>query len=97
LEWFDTSPLSIKAEDFPRAFYLTPFRWNDVKDIKITLSSMGVNKTIYSFNHSEDQLFADKLLFTWKHSPGKGESILTAILTDNFGKTVEKTLVVNIE
>lgn len=96
--WFDSEAVNIKTDEFPRAFSLVPFRWEDTNKIDIYLSSAnGTPKLIYSFNHKEDQLFNNQLMFTWKHSPGVGEYVLKAVLIDNAGKAVEKSLGVMVE
>lgn len=97
-EWFDASPVTIKTNEFPRAISLTPFRWDDTKQIDIYLSSVGgTPKLIYSFNHTEDKLFNNQLMFSWKHAPAVGDYILKAVLIDNAGKNVEKILNITIE
>lgn len=97
-QWFDADPLNIKTGDFPRAFNLVPFRWEDTNKIDIYLSSSSsVPKLIYNFNHKDDQLFNNQLMFSWKHSPGVGEYVLKAILLDNSGRKVEKVLSVTVE
>ena len=89
--WLDVSPATIRGEDFPRSISVIPARWNDIKNIKVTLTGNGQNKLIYTYDHN-DQLLMDKLNFTWKTSPGAGNYALTGVMTDNFGKTVTKTL-----
>ncbi len=97
-EWFDTDPLDIKTDEFPRAFNLVPFRWEDTKQIDIYLSSAtAAPRLIYNFNQKEDKLFNNILMFTWKRSPGVGEYVLKAVLLDNAGRTVEKSLSVVVE
>ena len=97
-EWFDKNPLIIKINEFPRAMSLTPFRWEDTKQIDIYLSSVGgAPKLIYNFNHTEDKLFNNQLMFSWKHAPAVGEYVLKAVLIDNTGKKVEKVLNIIIE
>lgn len=98
-EWFDANPLNIKTSEFPRAFYLVPFRWEDTVKIDVYLSPAigGTPKLIYNFNHKEDSLFNNQLVFTWKHSPAASEYNLKAILHDNAGRTVEKILRVMVE
>ncbi len=98
VDWFDADPLTVKTGDFPRAFNLVPFRWEDTNKIDIYLSSATMApKLIYSFNHKDDQLFNNQLMFSWKHSPGAGEYTLKAVLLDNAGRTVEKSLGVVVE
>ena len=96
-EWFDGSSLNIKTDEFPRAMNLVPFRWDDTKQIDIYLSSAAGSKLIYNFNHKEDSLFNNMLMFTWKNSPDIGEYVLRAVLTDNTGRKVEKVLNVTVE
>ncbi len=97
-QWFDGDSLNIKTDEFPRAMNIAPFRWEDTKQIDIYLSSSGSqSKLIYNFNHKEDSLFNNMLMFTWKHSPGVGEYALKAILLDNNGRKIEKVLNVTVE
>ena len=95
-DWFDASPLSVKSDTYPRTFYLVPFRWDDIKDIKIYLISSTEEKLIYTFNHLEDKLFNNQLFFTWQHSPGAGSYTLHGVMTDNNGVVVEKSLGVSV-
>ena len=97
LEWFDGDSLTINTNDYPRVFNLKPFRWDDAKQIDIYLTSAAGTKLIYNFNHKEDKLINNILTFTWKNSPGIGEYILKAILTDNNGRKVEKVLNIKVE
>lgn len=97
-EWMDDSPLSLTADSFPRAMYMNPFRWDYIKDIKIYLKSATGEKLIYTFNHKEDSLTVNqKLMFTWRRSPGVGSHTLRAVITDMDGKKTEKILEINIE
>jgi membrane carboxypeptidase/penicillin-binding protein PbpC len=97
VEWFDASPLSLTEADFPRVMTVTPFRFDDTKQIAIYLTgSDGAKKQIYSFNPTTDKLFAGGLSFTWKHAPGTGTFTLSAVLTDNEGRTSEKNLTIII-
>lgn len=94
--WFDASPVTIRGEDFPRSVSVAPFRWNDIKDIKVTLTGNGQNKLIYTFDHT-DQLLMDKLNFTWKNSPGVGSYTLTGVMTDTAGHIITKPLDIVVE
>ncbi len=91
-DWTDVNPLTLTAVDFPRVFALSPWRWDDTKDIQIYLKMANGEKAIYNFNHAEDKLQNNQLLFTWKHSPGVGNYTLRGVLTDKDGKTSEKKL-----
>lgn len=91
--WFEQSPLVLRGDDFPRSIQLTPFRWDDMKEVKIFLD----DRQIYTFNHAEDKLFNNNLMFTWKKSPGMGEYTLRALMTDKFGKTDDKSIAVNVQ
>jgi hypothetical protein len=99
IEWFGDSPMTLRDDDFPRSVQISPFRWDDIKDIKIFLLKAGetTEKQIYDFNHKEDTLFGGKLAFSWKHSPGAGGYTLRALMTDKNGKTVEKSIEVNVQ
>ena len=93
IEWFGDNPLTLKISEFPRAFSLTPFRWENIKQINIYLiSGSAAPRLIYNFNHKEDQLLGGLLTFIWKRTPTAGEHILKAVMTDNAGRTVEKIL-----
>ncbi|PIT88552.1 MAG: penicillin-binding protein [Candidatus Magasanikbacteria bacterium CG10_big_fil_rev_8_21_14_0_10_36_32] len=95
--WFDQSPLAIKSEEFPRAMSVTPFRWNEIKDIKIYLISSNENKKlIYTFDHN-DQLVMDKITFVWKNAPIKDSWTLSGVMTDENGKQITKNLEIIIE
>lgn len=94
--WVDSSPATIKNADFPRAISVTPFRWSDIKDIKVQLTGNGQNKLIYTYDHN-DQLLVDKLNFIWKTSPGAGNYTLTGTMTDTNGRVETKTLEVVVE
>ncbi len=94
--WVDNSPLYIKNDDFPRSISVIPFRWDEIKNIQVQLTGEGANKLIYTFDHN-DQLLVDKLNFTWKNSPGPGNYILTATMTDNSGRKEIKTLDVVVQ
>jgi 1A family penicillin-binding protein len=97
-DWFDASPVTIKAEDFPRVINIIPFRWEEMKKIDIYLISGGAApRLIYNFNQKDDKLFNNMLTFTWKKSPGVGEHSLKAVMTDNDGRTSEKVLTVLVE
>ncbi len=97
-DWFDISPVTIRAEDFPRVINLIPFRWEVMKQINIYLTSGNTApRQIYNFNQKEDKLFNNMLTFTWKKSPGVGEHSLKAVMTDNDGRTSEKVLKVLVE
>jgi hypothetical protein len=95
-DWFDQSPVTVSGSDYPRVFYVTPFRWDYIKDIKVYLSSPGKpERFIYTFDHN-DQILSGKIFFTWKTSPGPGSYTLRGVMTDKDGKSVEKILNVNV-
>lgn len=98
-DWFDGEVITLKSEDYPRVFALTPFRWEDIKKIDVFLTSNnGSPRLIYNFNHQDDTLFNNtSLQFTWKKSPGPGEHQLKAVMTDSQGRTIEKVLLVTVE
>ncbi len=98
IDWFDGDSVTLKTSDFPRVMSLVPFRWDDMKQVDIYLSSgTGQPRLIYNFNHKEDTLTNNNLTFTWKNSPGAGAHTLKAVMTDTSGKTVEKVLTVTVE
>ncbi|MFA5175455.1 MAG: PBP1A family penicillin-binding protein [Patescibacteria group bacterium] len=96
VEWFDSTPLSLSEDAYPRPFLLSPFRWEEVKDIKIYLGETNSRRLIYTFKPEEDKIENGHLSFTWQHSPGKGISILTAVLTDKNNNIEERDLEVNV-
>ncbi len=90
--WYDGESVSVKGSDYPRAFYLVPTRWEATKDIKILLSGGGkAERQIYNIDHN-DKFENGRVFFTWNHSPGVGTYKLRAVMEDNTGRTVEKTL-----
>ncbi len=89
--WMDGERIELTNNDFPRGMYLTPFRWEDIQDVKIYLSGNGGRRLIYTFTHSE-ALQNNKLFFAWKTFPGAGEHTLTAEMTDKTGRVVNKEL-----
>jgi membrane carboxypeptidase/penicillin-binding protein PbpC len=97
VDWFDASPLTLSESDFPRVMSLTPFRYEEVVNIKIVLSSNADKKQIYEFSPATDKLFNNQLSFTWKHSPGAGSYTLSATLTDKSGATSQKDLKINVQ
>jgi len=97
VDWFDTNTLNLRDDDFPRAFYLMPYRWNDIKQIQIYVQSAGEEKLIYTFSHIADTLNMNKLMFIWQHNPGAGDYMLKAKVLDNNGGTAETDLSVSVE
>ncbi|NQU83121.1 MAG: PBP1A family penicillin-binding protein [Parcubacteria group bacterium] len=94
--WFDSSPLNLTNDDFPRAVVLTPFRWDDIYQVKIYLKSKDSEKLIYTFDQNT-KLFGQRLLFTWNNYPGAGDNTLRAVLVDKFGGSMEKKLNINVK
>ncbi|PIT87218.1 MAG: hypothetical protein COU31_03925 [Candidatus Magasanikbacteria bacterium CG10_big_fil_rev_8_21_14_0_10_40_10] len=95
-EWSDSQGLTLKKENFPGAIFLTPFRWTEIKEIKIYLKSGANENLIYTFD-SNDKLVGNKLNFTWKTYPGAGDYQLKGVMTDKQNKVVEKTLLIKVE
>lgn len=94
--WFGGSSVTITTTDFPRAIYLTPFRLSDMKKIEIYLTTpTGDKKLIYTFT-PKDELFNGNLILTWNHSPGVGDSTLTAVVTDTSGRESQSELHVTV-
>ena len=96
-EWLEASPLAISGEEFPRTFFIDPFRWEEMKDIKIFWNNGGEERLIYTFNRVEDKLLANRLNFTWKNNPGHGTHLLRGVMTDKQGRFVERQLQVFIQ
>ncbi len=96
-EWFDGADVTIGSDEFPRTVNLNPFRWEDAKDLKVYLETDGSEKLIYTFTSPADKLFNNRLYFNWQHSPGVGNYTLKGVLTDKKGRTVEKSLDVEVK
>ncbi len=95
--WYDGESVVVKGSDYPRAFYLTPTRWDATKDIKILLSGGGkAERQIYDIDHNE-KFENGRVFFTWLHSPGAGTYKLRGVLVGNDGKTVERILTVTVQ
>ncbi len=90
-EFKDISPLVLTKTDFPYQLQISPYRWEEIKDIKIYLKNNNTNKLIYTFDKN-DKLENNNIYFTWKTFPGAGNWYLHGILTDNTGKTYENEL-----
>lgn len=94
--WFGGNSVTLSNTDFPRAIYLTPFRLSDMKNIEIYLTTPnGEKKLIYTFT-PKDELFNGNLIFTWNHSPGVGDSTLSAVVNDSAGATRSADLRVTV-
>ncbi len=98
INWVDATPLTLKLNVFPRVFFLTPFRYEDMKEIQVYLSSTTdpEKKLIYTFNKN-DELFNRQLFFTWKNSTGVGNYTLYVMMVDKTGRRVEKQLSVVVD
>lgn len=96
--WIDGASVIISKNEYPRKVEINPTRWDDIKDIKITLvDSKGKGKVIFTFNHTEDKLNdSNHLEFTWKNAPAIGKYTLKALLTSKKGETEEKDLAVEV-
>jgi hypothetical protein len=98
IDWTERGPVTVKNTDFPRAFAITPYRWDAVRNVKVYLGEGTSEKLIYTFVQGQDQLStANQLTFTWKHSPGTGTYLLRAVMTDSEGVIVERMLDVTVE
>jgi membrane peptidoglycan carboxypeptidase len=96
VSWFGGNSVTLSGSDFPRAIYLTPFRMADIKKVEIYLTiPNGTKKLIYTFT-AQDELFNGNLIFTWNHSPGVGDSILTAMVVDKDGRESQADLRVTV-
>ena len=98
VNWDDGNEIELTAADFPRKMYLTPTLYEEeIKDVKIFLKRPdGSEPHIYTFTPGVEALQSGKLYFTWKNSPGKGESVLTAVVENKDGEKKESKLVVSI-
>lgn len=97
IDWLDNSPLTITSDVFPRVVNITPYRWNDIKTVAVYLESGATEKLIYTFVHPSDKLFNGQLVFTWQHSPGKGNYVLRAVMVDKNGQSEERRLEVIVQ
>ncbi len=96
VSWFGGNTVTLKNSDFPRAMYLTPFRFDDIKTVNIYLVAPGQEKKlIYTFLPDE-KLFNNNLIFTWNHSPGPGDSTLIAETMTDGGLVTEQELSVRV-
>lgn len=96
-EWLEPTPVTVSGEEFPRTFFIDPFRWDDMKDVKIYWNNGLTDRLIYTFNHVEDKLLANKLVFTWKNNPGAGMHALRAVMTDSQNRMIEKTIQIVVQ
>lgn len=96
-EWMELSPLAISGQEFPRPFLITPFRWDDIVDIKVYLNTSGNQRLIYTFNHTDDTLLGNQLSFTWNNNPGSGYHTLRAVMVDKAGRMQERSLEVYVQ
>jgi len=98
VSWIDGNSIVLSAQSFPRAMYLSPFRWSDMRDIKIFLAvNSGSRRMIYTFTPDQEQLINQKLMFTWNNSPGAGNYNLIAVMTDKTGRVEERTLEARVD
>jgi len=96
--WDDGTQIEINQNDFPRTMYLTPYRYEAAKDIRIYLISTSASKMIYTFKPNTEKLDENgKLSFTWKNFPGAGQYILKAVATDKNGSINEAALAVTVK
>lgn len=92
MEWSEPNPMEVVTVDFPRPVHLRPFRWEDIKEIKIYLQSTSGEKLIYTFFGAEDKLVNQQLMFTWNTYPGAGNYTLRAVMTDKAGRMETRDL-----
>jgi membrane peptidoglycan carboxypeptidase len=97
VSWTENSPLSLSHQEFPRAIFLKPDRWQDIRQVQIVLSSPAGEQTLHTFNTETDALTNSYLQFTWNTSPGVGTYTLIAISDSKDGRRVEKRLEVQIQ
>lgn len=97
-DWVDGANITLTQGDFPRTMYLTPYRYNDCKDVKIYLNKSGSSKMIYTFRPQDEKLDeAGKLNFVWKNFPGAGSITLKAVATGKDGTTSERVMEVVVK
>ncbi|HNU95908.1 MAG TPA: PBP1A family penicillin-binding protein [Candidatus Magasanikbacteria bacterium] len=90
-EFKDVSPLVLTKTEFPYKISIAPFKWEEIKEIKIYLKGPGTDKLIYTFDKN-DKLDNGQISFTWRNFPGAGNWVLEGKMTDNSGKTYEAKL-----
>ncbi len=90
-EFNDISPLVLTKTDFPYKVQVKPFKWDEIKEIKIYLRGTETDKLIYTFDKN-DKMEDNKIYFTWRNFPGAGNWILVGEMLDNSGKTYETKL-----
>jgi len=93
-EWIEEK--SLNKDNFPRAIYLIPYRWSEIKTIQIYLKSDSSEKLIYTFDQS-DNLLGNKLTFTWNNYPGAGGHTLRGVMLDKKGRRLEKQLNIQVQ
>jgi membrane peptidoglycan carboxypeptidase len=96
IEWSGQQQTELKTSDFPRAFFLTPFRWDSIKEVKIVLLNGSDQKTIHAFTGS-DELFSGSLYFTLEQALSPGSYSLKALMTDKNNKVSEKILPLTVK
>ena len=97
-DWVDGMILNISKTDFPRTMYLAPYRYEDCKDIKVTLSGNGSSKMIFTFRPQDEKLDENgKINFVWKNFPGAGAYSLKAAATGKDGTTSERVIEVTVK
>lgn len=94
--WVEQSPLQLTNTVFPHDLHLNTYRWPDIKDVKIYLTSAGKKKLIYTFVNGQDNPTNDQLTLTWQHKPAAGHSLLEAVTTNKDGTTESSLLDVDV-
>jgi membrane carboxypeptidase/penicillin-binding protein PbpC len=96
IEWSGQQQTDLKITDFPRAFFLSPFRWDDIKEVKISLIAGNDQKTLRTFSNN-DQLFGGGLTFTIDQPLLPGSYTLKARMIDKNNQTLEKDLKITVK
>jgi membrane peptidoglycan carboxypeptidase len=95
VSWIGEQKINTPSSDFPKTFSLSPFRWDEIKDVKVLLISGSKQKTLKTFSNS-DSLSSGALIVSIDQSPPKGTHTLKAIATDATGKISEKEITITI-
>lgn len=98
VNWVDQKK-TLRADDFPAAFYLQPIKLNDIREIKVYRQRIGDsnNKTLVDTIKDFTELTEGRLPFRWLHYPGDGEWMLTTeVYLKNGGSSSGESLQVEV-
>jgi hypothetical protein len=78
----------VSMADFPHVFFLTPFKMDQVKNLKI-FAERGLEKNLITQISDFSNLFNNQIIITWDTPPNTGEWILVAKIELKSGETRE--------